>query len=123
MSQPGSCERCGAQLLPDAVYCGRCGHPVDRTYQPVRHDPYEPVSAYSGLVALVLCFFLGYLGIHRFYVGKIGTGLLYLVTGGLLGIGWLIDLIVIASGRFRDYYGFRLVVWEEPVSGPGLRRV
>ncbi len=120
MSQPGSCERCGAQLLPDAVYCGRCGHPAGRPYPPINANPDVPVSAYSGLVALLLCFFLGYLGIHRFYVGKIGTGILYLVTGGLFGIGWLIDLIIIAMGRFRDYYGFRLVVWEQPVSGPGL---
>jgi len=124
MNQPGSCERCGAQVLPDAVFCARCGHPIGRPYQ---HQIYrahaEPVSEYSGLVALLLCFFLGYLGIHRFYVGKIGTGLLYLVTGGLFGIGWLVDLIVIASGRFRDYYGFRLVVWEEPLSGPGLDRI
>ncbi len=53
-------------------------------------------------------------------MGKIGTGILYLVTGGLFGIGWLIDLIIIATGRFRDYYGFRLVVWEQRISGPGL---
>lgn len=123
MSQPGSCERCGAPVLPDAVFCARCGHPIGSPYQPPYRAYHEPVSEYSGLVALLLCFFLGYLGIHRFYVGKIATGLLYLVTGGLFGIGWLFDLVVIACGRFRDYYGFRLVVWEEPVSGPGLGRI
>jgi hypothetical protein len=115
MNQPRSCERCGAQLLPDAVYCGRCGHPVGTPYGHARFDPDAPVSAYSGLVALLLCFFLGYLGIHRFYVGKIGTGILWLITGGLFGVGWLIDLVVIACGRFRDYLGYRVVVWEEPV--------
>ena len=67
--------------------------------------------------------FLGYLGIHRFYVGKIATGILWLVTGGIFGVGWLIDLILIAAGRFRDYLGYRLVVWEEPVSSPGPGRV
>ena len=45
----------------------------------------------KGLPALLLCFFLGSLGIHRFYVGKIRTGILWLVTGEILGIGWLID--------------------------------
>jgi TM2 domain len=123
MSQPWSCERCGEPLLADAVYCGRCGHPVGHGYRPIDARADEPVSVYSGLIALLLCFFLGYLGIHRFYVGKIGTGILWLLSGGLFGIGWLIDLIIIAMGRFRDSSGLRLVVWEEPVSGPGLGRI
>ncbi len=115
MNDRGFCQRCGAQLVPDAIYCGRCGHPVGQPYRHLPRNPDEPISAYSGLVALLLCFFLGYLGIHRFYVGKFGTGILWLITGGIFGIGWLIDLIVIACGRFRDYLGYRLVVWEEPV--------
>jgi TM2 domain len=50
-------------------------------------------SSKSKLVALLLCIFLGGLGIHRFYLGYTGIGILYLFTGGLFGIGWLIDLI------------------------------
>ena len=62
-------------------------------------------------VALLLCIFLGGLGIHRFYVGKIGTGILYLLTGGLFGIGWIIDLIKICTGSFRDNVDAPLRQW------------
>lgn len=54
---------------------------------------------------LLLCFFLGNLGIHRFYVGKIGTGILMLITLGGLGIWSLIDFIMIAVGKFKDNNG------------------
>lgn len=56
----------------------------------------------SKLVAALLCFFFGVFGVHRFYVGKIGTGVLWLLTGGLCGVGALIDFIVILIGGFRD---------------------
>ena len=58
--------------------------------------------------ALLLCLLLGGLGIHRFYVGKIGTGILMLVTFGGLGIWALIDLITIAVGSFKDKSGLAL---------------
>lgn len=66
-------------------------------------------SPYKFVVALLLCVFLGVLGIHRFYVGKIGTGILMLLTGGGCGIWYLIDMILIATGNFRDKHGVRLL--------------
>ncbi|MCI9111151.1 MAG: TM2 domain-containing protein [Eubacterium sp.] len=65
----------------------------------------EVISPKSKAVAALLCFFLGELGIHRFYVGKIGTGILYLCTLGFCGIGVLIDFIMILCGSFKDSTG------------------
>ncbi len=70
-----------------------------------------PISDKSRLVALLLCFFLGPFGVHRFYTGKIGTGILWLLTLGLCGIGALIDLIMIACGTFKDKYGRFVKTW------------
>ena len=53
-------------------------------------------------VTVLLCFFLGVFGVHRFYVGKIFTGILMLITGGGFGIWYLIDLIRMLMGKFTD---------------------
>lgn len=66
----------------------------------------ESKSSKSFVATLLLVIFLGALGIHRFYVGKIGTGLLMLLTAGGFGIWWLVDFILIVSGAFRDKKGF-----------------
>ncbi len=65
----------------------------------------QAVSEKSKGVAAVLCFFLGALGVHRFYVGKIGTGILWLVTLGFCGIGEIVDFIMILCGSFTDKNG------------------
>jgi len=76
----------------------------------------------SRSVALALCIPLGIFGAHRFYVGKLGTGLLQLCTLGGLGLWWLYDLITIASGEFRDADGLRVREWdpESPTLAAGV---
>jgi TctA family transporter len=68
-------------------------------------------SGKSRLLAALLCFFIGFLGIHRFYVGKVGTGILYLLSGGFFGIGVFIDFILIIFGSFTDTSGKFLHIW------------
>jgi hypothetical protein len=65
-------------------------------------------EAKSWQTALLLCIFLGWLGVHRFYVGKAGTGLLMLFTLGGLGVWALIDFILICCGKFTDKQGNKL---------------
>jgi TM2 domain-containing membrane protein YozV len=63
------------------------------------------------LPVFVLCLLLGGFGVHRFYVGKIGTGILMLLTFGGLGIWVLVDLIVIICGEFTDKDGNKIRQW------------
>lgn len=55
--------------------------------------------------AFLITFFLGGLGVHRFMAGKTGTGIIWLLTGGCLGIGWLVDIIKVCTGSFQKKDG------------------
>jgi TM2 domain-containing membrane protein YozV len=69
------------------------------------------VSKFSRTMLAIICFFLGSLGVHRFVVGKVGTGLLMLFTLGLFGVWTLIDFIVILAGQFEDKKGLEVKNW------------
>jgi TM2 domain-containing membrane protein YozV len=101
------CSSCGKIISNLALACPYCGAPTGRKL--ARGDASEK----SRLAALLLCWFFGMLGVHRFYVGKIGTGLLQLFTLGCLGIWTLIDLILIIVGSFTDQRGKKLTVWVD----------
>ena len=72
----------------------------------------ENASGRSRLLALLLDLFLGELGVHRCYAGKIGTGILYAMTAGLFGMGIIYDIIMIVLGRFCDRDGLPLTRWD-----------
>ncbi len=93
------CKFCGEKIAKDAVICTKCGRQVESVgnqgqivINNVANTPANSGRAPRLLnkwVAFCLCLFLGFLGGHKFYEGKIGTGILYLFTGGLFLIGWL----------------------------------
>ena len=100
------CRGCGKEIHDSAVSCPQCGA-VQISQPPVQAIQTAQVSATDKriLPAFLLCFFLGVLGIHRFYVGKIGTGILQLITLGGLGIWVAVDFIMIVVGKFTDRNG------------------
>ena len=126
------CDSCGANV--NGTFCEYCGArmPVERVEPQainaesvVVNNYYFPqgeqvtvtvapqtvgISPKSRTGALVLCILLGYFGAHRFYAGRYGLGILYLLTIGIFGIGWLVDIAIVAMGRMRD--GEQLVVSE-----------
>lgn len=95
------CTYCGQNISDQAQLCPACGHPA----LPLGASPK------SRLAAAALCFFFGCLGIHRFYVAKIGTGVLMILTLGGLGVWALIDFVIILCGKFKDKQGQVLAVW------------
>ncbi len=127
------CSMCGAPV--DGPKCSYCGATTNYKQENKRDEqeysqqsqPQQPIvinniinnnnngrnyihhKQKSKIVALLLCIFFGYFGAHKFYLGKSGMGILYFFTAGLLGIGWIVDIILILTGSARDNYGYPLI--------------
>lgn len=109
------CQHCGQVIDKECVVCPKCGKQVSelRQTQPqvvvnnannnmnynYNRNTAVGFGGYGRMrnkwVAFLLCLFLGFFGAHKFYEGKAGMGILYLLTFGLFGIGWFIDLIAL----------------------------
>ena len=117
------CKHCGARIDEECVICPKCGKQVEELKgaqpQVVINNSNQSTNTNvntntvtAGVaggkrcdkwVAFILCLFLGLFGAHKFYEGKAGMGILYLLTGGLFGVGWFIDLIAILA-KPNPYY-------------------
>lgn len=117
------CPHCGEKIDRDCVVCPKCGKQVkslesnnpsvivnnsSSASAAASASATVAASVYRGKlknkwVAFFLCLFLGFFGVHKFYEGKIGMGILYIFTMGLLGIGWIIDIISLAM-KPNPYY-------------------
>lgn len=96
------CNNCGNEVSDQDAYCSRCGHSLRAG---------ADISQKSRLVAGILAWFLGVFGIHRFYVGRICSGVFMILTFGGLGFWALIDAIVVLCGEFKDCDGKKLRIW------------
>ncbi len=91
------CPSCGTEYFSNA--CPSCGYIPTRTAPTPAYTPAYTASknTKNKWVTFFLCFFFGYIGLHKFYEGKNTMGFIYLFTGGLFFIGWFIDIFIILS--------------------------
>lgn len=100
------CTECGAIINIKAEICPKCG--VRQPYQAKVVDTVHVEKnkmQEKWIISLLLCWFLGVFGAHRFYSGHIALGVIQLLTFGGCGIWTLIDFIIIVSGNFKDSDG------------------
>jgi hypothetical protein len=96
------CSHCGKEITGGPTFCPHCGaRPVENVN----------VSPKSRLATSLLAWYLGWLGVHRFYLGKIGTGILMILTFGGLGIWAIIDFVFAVTGNMRDKDGKLIKKW------------
>ncbi len=91
------CKECGNEINEKAAVCLKCGVATGINNSNTPNDQW--------IITLALCLFLGVFGVHRFYNGHVGIGVVQLLTFGGCGIWALIDLILIATEKFKDYDG------------------
>lgn len=97
------CTECGALINIKAEICPKCG--VRQVIQPTPISIEMNEQRNKWITCLLLCWFLGVFGVHRFYTGHTGLGVLQLLTFGGCGVWALVDLIIIASGNYKDSDG------------------
>ena len=85
-----TCPKCGAEITENNLH---------------------PVSPKSRLVAAILAWYFGVFGVHRFYAGRIVSGIFMILTFGGLGFWALVDAIVVLCGEFKDSDGLKIKTW------------
>lgn len=108
------CSTCGAKIPEKAEICPKCGVRQKSSISSIINTASDSdASPKSRTVALLLSLFLGVIGIHRFYVGKTGTGILMILlcATGISEIWDIIDFIKICTGSFTDSNGKKLTTW------------
>jgi len=106
------CVACGVSPAKEKKYCQNCGAPSDRNAKICVKCGVKLASTMESkdwFVTLLLSVFVGTFGVDRFYTGHIGLGILKLLTSGGCGIWWLVDVILIATGKYKDSDGNPLV--------------
>lgn len=98
------CRGCGKEIHDSAAACPHCGADQHRSRAKI-----GGVSNKEYWTATLLCFFLGVFGVHRFYVGKVGSGIAQLLTFGGLGFWTFYDLMMIMTSNFEDSDGNKIV--------------
>ena len=86
------CKFCGRAIDYDSCVCPYCGHQLRNVTVLTTVGRSGPKNKW---IAFLLCLFLGGLGAHKFYEGKYLFGIIYLLTIGLFGFGWLFDTIAL----------------------------